>query len=213
MIRARDYQKKKEQLVNLKRKAADRNPDEFYFKMNKSKVVGGVHESTEHQTLDVETVKLLKTQDLGYIAHRKAVDDSKARRMKDSLHLIGEESSARDHKIFVETEEEFRTFDPVEHFETIPELEDRTFNRLRKEQLSKISPDAITAKDVKGAMRSRQRSYKELNQRVSRSQRLGSAIKALNSQRIGMSKGSKKKIEDPNGIKPPEFKFKRQRCR
>lgn len=35
--RARDYHRKEDQLTRLRRKAEDRNPDEFYFKMVKSK--------------------------------------------------------------------------------------------------------------------------------------------------------------------------------
>jgi U3 small nucleolar RNA-associated protein 11 len=37
VIRAKDYHKKQDYLRKLKEKAAFRNPDEFYFNMNRSK--------------------------------------------------------------------------------------------------------------------------------------------------------------------------------
>lgn len=44
VLRARDYHKKKTEITNLRRKAAFRNPDEFYFAMNKTKTKDGVHQ-------------------------------------------------------------------------------------------------------------------------------------------------------------------------
>jgi U3 small nucleolar RNA-associated protein 11 len=41
--RANDFKKKKATIKNLKKKAADRNPDEFYFNMHNSQVTNGVH--------------------------------------------------------------------------------------------------------------------------------------------------------------------------
>ena len=43
VIRAKDYHKKQDYLSILKKKAADRNPDEFYFHMHNSQVSNGVH--------------------------------------------------------------------------------------------------------------------------------------------------------------------------
>jgi hypothetical protein len=37
VLRAKDYSSKKQRLQSLKRKAEERNPDEFYFKMSKTK--------------------------------------------------------------------------------------------------------------------------------------------------------------------------------
>ena len=39
-------------------------------------------------SLDMSTVKLLKSQDLGYIVHKKAVDDKKAEKLKKNLHMM-----------------------------------------------------------------------------------------------------------------------------
>jgi hypothetical protein len=41
--RARDFHKKDNTIKHLKRKAEERNPDEFYFAMQKAKTKDGVH--------------------------------------------------------------------------------------------------------------------------------------------------------------------------
>lgn len=213
ILRARDYQKKRKHIISLKKKAAERNPDEFYFKMKNSQVRDGVHESIDpNQCLDMETVKLLKTQDLGYIVHRKAIDDSKARKMKENLHMIGE-SGPKQHKIFVNDTEEFEKFDAAEHFNTEPELIDRSFNRITKDQLKNDPGFAnIKVKAMKKANRQREQSYKELNRRINRGEKLTKAMNALQAQRASMSKGSKRKIENET-TGTVSYKFKRQRSK
>ena len=43
LLRANDYHKKEAALQHLRRKAEERNPDEFYFAMQSSRSVGGIH--------------------------------------------------------------------------------------------------------------------------------------------------------------------------
>ena len=78
----------------LKRKAAQRNPDEFAFGMIRSSVgADGAHRaapaSSEGATLSHAQLKLLKRQDAAYTRMRLAIDERKAERMQASLHLIG----------------------------------------------------------------------------------------------------------------------------
>uniref|UniRef100_A0A2P2M400 U3 small nucleolar RNA-associated protein 11 n=1 Tax=Rhizophora mucronata TaxID=61149 RepID=A0A2P2M400_RHIMU len=47
VIRAKAFHKKEETLQRLREKAALRNPDEFYFKMIKTRTVDGVHRPEE----------------------------------------------------------------------------------------------------------------------------------------------------------------------
>ena len=46
-IRARDFHNKQDRIRSLREKAAQRNPDEFYFGMHRSKVKDGKHRKTE----------------------------------------------------------------------------------------------------------------------------------------------------------------------
>ncbi|OJD18238.1 hypothetical protein AJ78_01738 [Emergomyces pasteurianus Ep9510] len=70
-LRARDYNVKKAKLQRLREKARDRNPDEFAFGMmsDKSKRQGhhGSRGSGPAAHLSHEAIKLLKTQDAGYL--------------------------------------------------------------------------------------------------------------------------------------------------
>ena len=102
IVRAKQHHKKKDYMKVLKNKAADRNPDEFYFKMNNTEVKGGIHKDIDNGSLDTETVRLLKTQDLGYLVHKAAKDTRKIEKLKNNLHMIGDETP-KSHKIFVDS--------------------------------------------------------------------------------------------------------------
>lgn len=77
-LRAKDHKKKQTVLKSLKQKASERNEDEFYFGMmsrgfSSGKFAGGkkwtgtVAGDRGNKALDIDTVRLLKTQDLGYL--------------------------------------------------------------------------------------------------------------------------------------------------
>ena len=56
-------------------------------------------------------------------------------RLQQSLHLIGAPAANR-HVVFVDDEAEAARFDAAAHFDTAPELLERTFNRPRLAQLA-----------------------------------------------------------------------------
>ncbi|EEP82275.1 predicted protein [Uncinocarpus reesii 1704] len=69
-LRAADYNLKKAKLQRLREKARDRNPDEFAFgMMSTGSRAQGHHGARDgaQNSLSMETVKLLKTQDAGYL--------------------------------------------------------------------------------------------------------------------------------------------------
>ncbi|KAI4727336.1 U3 small nucleolar RNA-associated protein 11 [Aureobasidium sp. EXF-10728] len=72
-LRAKDHNEKKRRLKVLREKAAQRNPDEFAFGMITRTTKKGVQQSTRgkdngSQTpMNMDVVKLLKTQDAGYL--------------------------------------------------------------------------------------------------------------------------------------------------
>ena len=59
-LRAKDYNDKKATLKKLRKKALNKNPDEFYFHMINSKTEGGVHkDKATEETLTPEQVRNL----------------------------------------------------------------------------------------------------------------------------------------------------------
>ena len=74
VLRARDYHAKRDRIHRLRQKAANKNKDEFYFAMKNERTVGGVHvKDRGHTAMPMDMVKLLKSQDEGYIRTVKAV--------------------------------------------------------------------------------------------------------------------------------------------
>jgi len=143
VLRARDYHKKEDAINALKRKAAYRNPDEFYFAMQRSKTEDGVHvaRSSEQNKYTEEELRVMKTQDVKYVQLKAGVEAKRVEKMKKNLHGIGIGDKRRKHTVFVDTEEEAKNFDAAEHFDTAPELVGRSFNRPRKSQLE--AEDAV----------------------------------------------------------------------
>ncbi len=142
----------------MRTKAANRNPDEFYFGMHKSQVDGmsgnntGRHRKTaaarNEEGLDFDTIRVMKDQDLAYIRMKRMMDAKKIERLQSSLHYLNDDdvgdgddvgrrkkittNNGRKHTVFVEGgQEEVKQFDLAQHFETHPDLVSRAFNRPR----------------------------------------------------------------------------------
>ncbi|KAI0008675.1 U3 small nucleolar RNA-associated protein 11 [Xylariaceae sp. FL0662B] len=99
-LRAKDFNKKKTQLRSLRQKAADRNEDEFYFGMlsrtgpgnalSKGKRWKGTAEGDRgNRALDVDTVRLLKTQDMGYIRTVRNVSAKEVKALEERVLGLG----------------------------------------------------------------------------------------------------------------------------
>ncbi|XP_057547544.1 probable U3 small nucleolar RNA-associated protein 11 [Amaranthus tricolor] len=102
VIRAREYHKKEETLRILKEKAANRNPDEFYFGMIRTKTINGVHRpESEANKYTPEELSLMKTQDIGYVLQKLQIEKKKVEKLKATLHNLDNQPSNR-HIYFAE---------------------------------------------------------------------------------------------------------------
>ncbi|RMJ12200.1 hypothetical protein BHE90_000565 [Fusarium euwallaceae] len=97
-LRAKDFNKKKAQLKALRDKATERNEDEFYFGMLSRKGPGNrvkdgkrwsgtVQGDRGNKVLDLDTVRLLKTQDIGYIRTMRQVVSKEVAKLEEQVVL------------------------------------------------------------------------------------------------------------------------------
>ncbi|KAI1424871.1 small-subunit processome [Xylaria sp. FL1777] len=100
-LRAQDHNRKKAQLKSLRKKAEDRNEDEFYFGMlsrkgpatalssGSKKWDGTVAGDRGNKVLDTNVVRLLKTQDMGYIRSVRNVAMKEVRSLEERVTALG----------------------------------------------------------------------------------------------------------------------------
>jgi U3 small nucleolar RNA-associated protein 11 len=254
-VRAVDYHKKQDVLTSLRRKAAGRNPDEFYFGMNKSEIKDGKHRKIEQAKqkeriaeIGHDAVKLMKSQDLSYVRMQTMKDIRKIERMQSSLQYLGDNPTTigdsddivdkkRKHTVFVNSRSKAENFDVVEHFDTVPELAGRSFNRPRKETLLKLGSNAdgyyddsdgeqrqlsekeltkrnnAAKRQARVVSKARASAYAELEARTKRVEGLKNAEAHLVTEKIVASKGRKRKIKEAENGKPALYKFRRMRAR
>merc|ERR1712226_650989 len=73
----------KKKLQQLRKKALNKNPDEFYFHMINSKMVDGVHqERAKDSALSEEQIKLMQTQDKKYIMNKRTSEINKIEKLR-----------------------------------------------------------------------------------------------------------------------------------
>jgi hypothetical protein len=75
-------------LQQLRRKAEERNPDEFYFGMEKARTADGVHvqRSTEANKYSQDELRLMKTQDVNYLTLKAQAESKVCRPSKNAAH-------------------------------------------------------------------------------------------------------------------------------
>mmetsp|Transcript_20769 Transcript_20769/g.62111 ORF Transcript_20769/g.62111 Transcript_20769/m.62111 type:complete len:259 (-) Transcript_20769:332-1108(-) len=220
--RAKNFHKKDATIKALKRKAEDRNPDEFYFAMQKARTKDGVHKGalTVANKYSQEELRLMKTQDVKYLARQARVESEKLLKLQSSLHLIGVKPKERKHTVFVESHGEMREFKPEEYFDTPAELLDRDFNRpktsqLAEAQLPEASGRAASAALRKASQRTRA-AYAEMLSRSERQTKVARAAQRMAYAKEVMGNGRKRKLSEKElveggGANGAVFKWKRER--
>ena len=208
VLRAKDFQRKKHIIKNLKRKAFEKNPDEFYFQMVSGKTKNGVHvqqrPSSKGHTRD--EIKLMKTQDLGYLNLKQNSEAKKIEKLKANLHFTSlADQQPRTHIFFVDSKKEEKLFDPAKRMNTKTELLSRCHNIPTLETLDKIDFEEINHSSE------HLKSYKELQTRIDRKKQLNKAREGLVLQRQLMGKGSVNKHKQEDGEALFEWMPKRKR--
>ncbi|XP_073155760.1 probable U3 small nucleolar RNA-associated protein 11 [Henckelia pumila] len=195
VIRAKAFHQKEQTLQKLKEKAAFRNPDEFYFKMIKTKTVGGVHKpESQANKYTNEELMLMKTQDIGYILQKLQTEKKKIERLNGMLHSLDNQSSSK-HVYYADDREEAR--------------------EVRKKVSEQGKASAL--KDLpKVIVRKTESSYRELEARKRRLQDLEKIYMDMSMQKELQKNGRKRKLREDEVVNPtsrPVYKWRQERKR
>ncbi|KAJ3597659.1 hypothetical protein NHX12_001176 [Muraenolepis orangiensis] len=217
-LRATDYHKKQNVLSALRKKAMDKNPDEFYYKMCSSRLEDGEHRANR-ESWDVEVTeeqkKMMKTQDIKYVEMKRLQDAKKIERMKAELHLLDAKGKEKNkHTFFVDTKKEVQRFDLADHLNTAPELVGRVYNRPTLDTLrTKKIQGATDTRSVEKLAKQRSHQYTILTQRIVRERKLYVIGQKIQTQREIQDKTRKVKVSNETKEAAAVYKFDSKRKR
>ncbi|NXS63508.1 UTP11 protein, partial [Brachypteracias leptosomus] len=216
-LRARDYHKKQNALRALQKKALDKNPDEFYFKMIRAELQDGVHVIKQPKDeVTPEQVKLMRTQDIKYVEMKRVAEAKKIERLKSELHLLDAEGKGPSKHVlflnfFLLTVQEF---DIATRLGTIPELVSRVYNRPTIETLQKEAVKGATdPAQLKKLAQQRKNQYDLLKQRIERERAMFVVAQKIQTRKDLLDKTHKVKVKKETTNSPAIYKFKFQRKR
>lgn len=174
--RASDYNEKQQTLRLLRKRALNKNPDEFYHHMINSKIENGMHFEKDTEEEDTpDQIKLMRTQDLKYITCKRTQETRKIEKLQAQLHLT--DVSEKQYKKHVYFSENFGT----------------DYNK-EESVGSKIIPD-IDVEALTAAAKKKKNMYKELSKRINREKEL-----AVIQQKIELNK----QLENKKNVLPPK---------
>lgn len=216
-LRADDRAEKEETLKLLRKRALNKNPDEFYHHMINSRTQNEEHfEKDKDEDLTPEQIKLMETQDKKYIAMKRTIESNKIKRLQAQLHMTDVADRTKNkHKFFLDSDEEGKPFDLAKRLNTHPALLGRKSNRPRLDQLKNLKLDLTDEATIKKMNEERLKSYKELEKRIKREKELTKVQRKLELK--GVSRKQRKAIKPKEltllSKSPlnPIFKFKYER--
>ncbi|ESO00541.1 hypothetical protein HELRODRAFT_157327 [Helobdella robusta] len=214
--RTEEHHKKLNTLKFLKRKALDKNPDEFYFNMVRSKLVDGEHKADDKiVSYTDDQLKLMESQDIKYVQHKRSIEKKKIERLKASLQLFDIPYLPKnEHVIFLDSKREVETFDPAKYFNTLPELVNRSYNRPTLETLKNSSQFQIDDRILAEATVEKEKKYGELVKRIEREKQLAIVESKLSMKKLLIDKSvPKKKVAEETVDSAAVYRwvFKRKR--
>lgn len=153
--RATDYNDKKETLKLLRKRALNKNPDEFYYHMINSKTERGLHFDKETESEDTpDQLQLMRTQDLKYIVTKRTQELKKIEKLQSQLHLSSVNHKIRNKHVY------------------FSENLDENYEKDKFQNLSNYNIEDIDVDNLKAASEKRKKDYLELSKRISREKEL-----------------------------------------
>ena len=188
-IRAEDYHEKEKKYKNLKEAARTRNPDEFYHKMIKAKIIDGEHvQFPDDKNLEQKLVT--NTQFINLVNFKKSQLEKEAEKMKARLQLnknIFEGGNKSIHTLYYEDEDEFLE-------EQKKEKENEFLNKKRNldnKEIDENGEDKILTPENKQLINT----YKQRKKHIKQLEQIS---QGLQEQKELLKGGKKKKIGNGN---------------
>ena len=185
-IRAEDYHEKEKKYKNLKEAARTRNPDEFYHKMIKAKIIDGEHvQFPDDKNLEQKLVT--NTQFINLVNFKKSQLEKEAEKMKVRLQLnknIFEGGDKSIHTLYYEDEDEF-----LEEQKKEKEFLNKKRNLDNKEENDEIEEDKKLTPENKQLINT----YKQRKKHIKQLEQIS---QGLQEQKELLKGGKKKKIGD-----------------
>lgn len=217
IARARDFQEKQATLKLLRKRALNKNPDEFHFHMINSKIVDGVHREKDKEDQHTpQQIQLMETQDIRYVSHKRNIEAKKINKMQSELHMIDTANEARNqHIFFLENNREMENFDLAKKLDTHPALLSRRTNRPRLSTIKSMNLPELDERTRAKLEQRKHMAYKELEKRIDREREMTIVQEKLELRRMLKDK----KIKKPKLVKPGskdaaaiyKWKFERKR--
>lgn len=132
VLRAKKRKVKVKRLQDIKRAAAQRNPDEFHIGMTKAvmDVASGRMKARKERLVESERKKDMQQavehnrRNVQYLEFKAQADQHRATELlhEEAAAALTSTAPQNKHIVFVESEEDFRHFDPLKHFDATPEM-------------------------------------------------------------------------------------------
>ncbi|ORC92467.1 putative U3 snoRNA-associated protein UTP11 [Trypanosoma theileri] len=130
VIRSKKRKVKVQRLLELKRAAAQRNPDEFHIGMTKAvlDIASGKMKrrpsTKEDNQRNMQKTLQHNTRNVQYLQYKAQGDLSRAKELlnEDASAAITSAPPQNKHIVFVENDDEFRRFNPIKYFDATPEM-------------------------------------------------------------------------------------------
>lgn len=177
--------------------------------MVKSKFVDGKHIDIrdDDDEFTPEQLQLMLTQDLSYIIYKRSIEQKKIDKLKSRLHMIDvPDKPKNNHIIFVDSKDKFKKMS-----KELEELnDDELLNGLpNKEYLETINLPDIDLKELKDAVKQKNKKYKELVTRLNREKQLKLVYdKMILKKQISKEKRNAVKVQNGTTESAPVYKFK-----
>lgn len=220
VLRARDYARKQAQLRLLRERARSRNPDEFYFRMIRTRTDRGVHvavagasDPSAPQHLTAETLRLFATQDVAYLRTVRQAERRRVERLRATLHRLPplplplppgpDPVSRRNGSAGEQQSQQQEEEEADEHEQRQPSHSDATGPQ----------PALRDSTVVRSVERTRRAAYRELEQREARLAQLTRALEAAELRQALMGKGTPRRVRAATTDRPAVYRWRQERKR